>query len=180
MFPDSKIGSSFQMGPGKLQCYVTFWLLAPYLKVLLIDTLKKSDCHVLSLDESLNNFTQTSEIDLLFQFFNNSPNTVNTRFYDSRFLGYVTHQDLHKQFNDISSQLEIKKFFQINLDGPNVNLNFYEPVVTKRNENEQHQLINIGSCGLHTIDGAFKTGFEKSIGAYYVFHDYPKTNNTLQ
>ena len=48
-------------------------------------------------------------------------------------------------------------------------MNFHEPVVTKRNENEQHQLINIGSCGLHTIDGAFKTGFEKSIGAYYVF-----------
>ena len=24
MFPDSKIGSSFQMGPDKLQCYVTF------------------------------------------------------------------------------------------------------------------------------------------------------------
>ena len=79
MFPDSKIGSSFQMGPDKLQCYVTFWL-ALYLKVLIIDTLKKSDCHVLSLDESLNNFTQTSEIDLLFQFFDNSPNTVNTRF----------------------------------------------------------------------------------------------------
>ena len=79
MFPDSKIGSSFQMGPDKLQCYVTFWL-ALYLNVLIIDTLKKSDCHVLSLDESLNNFTQTSEIDLLFQFFDNSPNTVNTRF----------------------------------------------------------------------------------------------------
>ena len=40
MFPDSKIGSSFQMGADKLQCYVTFWL-ALYLKVLLIDTLKK-------------------------------------------------------------------------------------------------------------------------------------------
>ena len=48
------------------------------------------------------------------------------------------------------------------MDGPNVNLKFYEAVVTERNENEQHQLINIGSCGLHTIHGAFKTGFEKS------------------
>ena len=67
------------------------------------------------------------------------------------------------------------------MDGPTIDLKFYEAVVTERNENEQHQLINIGSCGLHTIHGAFKTGFEKSAwkikkilkGAYYVFHDSP-------
>ena len=48
------------------------------------------------------------------------------------------------------------------MDGPDVNLKFYEAVVTERNENEQHQLINIGSCGLHAIDGVFQTGFKKS------------------
>ena len=48
------------------------------------------------------------------------------------------------------------------MDGPNVNLKFYDAVVTERNENEQHQLINIGCCGLHTTHIAFKTGFEKS------------------
>ena len=63
------------------------------------------------------------------------------------------------QFNDISNELDSNKLFQISMDGPNVNLKFYEAVVTERNENEQHQLINIGSCGLHKIHGAFKTGF---------------------
>ena len=58
------------MGPDELHYYVTFGL-APYFKSLLIDTLKKSDCHVLSFDESLNDFTQTSEIDLLVWFFDN-------------------------------------------------------------------------------------------------------------
>ena len=161
MFPDSKIAISFQMGPDKLHYYVTFGL-APYFKSLLTDTLKKSDCHVLSFDESLSDFTQTSEMDLLVQFFHNSTNTVNTRFYDSRFLGHATHQDLHKKFNDISNQLDSNKLFQISMDGPDVNLKFYEAVVTERNENEQHQLINIGSCGLHAIDGVFQTGFKKS------------------
>ena len=110
LFPDSEIASSFQMEPDKLHYYVTF-ALASYFKLLLIDTLKKSDCHVLSFDESLNDFTQTSEMDLLVRFFDNSTNTVNTRFYG---------------------------------------------VEMKRNENEQ-QLINVGSCGLHTRHGAFKT-----------------------
>ena len=138
MFPDSKIASSFQMGPDKLHYYVTFGL-APYFKSLLTDTLKKSDCHVLSFHKSLSDFTQTSEIDLLVQFFDNSTNTVNTRFYDSRFLGHATHQDLYKKFNDISNQLDSNKLFQISMDGPDVNLKFYEAVVTERDENEQHQ-----------------------------------------
>ena len=98
-----------------------FWL-APYFKSLLIDTLKKSDSHVLSFDESLNDFSQTSEMDLLVRFFANSTNTVNTRFYDSHFLGHATHQDLHKQFNNISNELGSNKLFQISKDGPSVNL----------------------------------------------------------
>ena len=89
MFPDSKIASSFQMGPDKVH-YITFGL-APYFKSSLIDTLRKSDSHVLLFDESLNDFTQTSEMDLLVWFSDNSANTVNTRFYDSRFLGHATH-----------------------------------------------------------------------------------------
>ena len=105
MFLDSKITSSFQMGPDKLHYYITFGL-ASYFKSLLTDTLKKSDCHVLSFDKSLNDFTQTSEMDLLVCFFDNSANTVNTRFCDSRFLGHATDQDLHKQFNDISNELD--------------------------------------------------------------------------
>ena len=56
-----------QMGPDKLHCYVTFRLF-PCFKLSLIDILKKSDCHVPSFDESLNDFTQTSEMDLLFGF----------------------------------------------------------------------------------------------------------------
>ena len=56
MFPDSKIASSFQMGPDELHYYVTFGL-APYFTSL-------SGFHVLSFDENLNDFTQISEMDL--------------------------------------------------------------------------------------------------------------------
>ena len=110
-------------GPDKLYYYVTFEL-APYFKSLLTDTIKKSDCHILSFDESLNDFTQTSEMDLLVRFFDNSTNTVIIRFCYSRFLGHATHQDLHKQFNNISNELDSNKLFQISMGVPNVNLKF--------------------------------------------------------
>ena len=62
------------------------------------------------------------------------------------------------------------------MDCPNINLNFQEAIVTERNKNEQHELINIVSSGLHTIHGAFKSARKiKKIlkGAYCVFDDSP-------
>ena len=37
---------------------------------------------------------------------------------------------------------------------------FYDKVVKNREEMELHQLINIGSCGLHIIHDSFKTHIE--------------------
>ena len=68
---------------------------------------------------------------LLVRFYN-SANTVNNRFHDSRFLGHATQQDLHKKFNDISNELDSNKLFQISMNGPNINLKFYEAVITER------------------------------------------------
>ena len=72
-------------------------------------------------------------MDLLVHFFDNSTNSFNTRFYDSHSLGHATHQDLYKQFNDISNELDSNKLFQISMDGPNVNLKFYVAIVTDKN-----------------------------------------------
>ena len=39
-------------------------------------------------------------------------------------------------------------------------LEIFSSVTKKREEDELPALINIGSCGLHVIHGAFKTGVE--------------------
>ena len=44
------------------------------------------------------------------------------------------------------------------MDGPSINLQFLQKVQDDRVENEQPALNDIGSCGLHTIHGAFKCG----------------------
>ena len=67
------------------------------------------------------------------------------------------------------------------MDGPNVNLKFLKFIQQDQKENEPHQLINIGSCGLHTIPNAFKTGAEQTDwrmkkifkGGFQIFHDSP-------
>ena len=71
--------------------------------------------------------------------------------------------------------------FQVSMDGPIVNFKFLEKLRKDRLENEQHELVNIGTCGLHTIHGAFKTGAESASwnirktlhGSYQILHDSP-------
>ena len=48
------------------------------------------------------------------------------------------------------------------MDGRNVNLKFLQLIQKDREENQQYGLIDIGSCGLHTIHNAFKTGAEET------------------
>ena len=78
---------------------MTNYGIAPYFKGLLIDSFLKSDCFVASFDESLNDVLQPCEMDLLLRYFNSDDFTVKIRYYDSRFFGHATHQDLVKQFD---------------------------------------------------------------------------------
>ena len=61
MFEDSTIAKSFWLGADKIR-YMTNYGIAPYFKGLLIDSLKKSDCFVVYLDESLNDVLQSCEM----------------------------------------------------------------------------------------------------------------------
>jgi hypothetical protein len=50
---------------------------------------------------------------------------------------------------------------QISMDEPNVNWSFYSKVEPCENKIVLH-LINIGSCGLHIVHGAFQKGVEET------------------
>ena len=48
------------------------------------------------------------------------------------------------------------------MDGPSINLKFYNEIVQYRQENMVHSLIDIGSCSLHIVHSSFKTGAKKT------------------
>jgi len=43
------------------------------------------------------------------------------------------------------------------MDGPNVKWNVLELLQQERAKEERPEIVNIGSCGLHIVHGAFKT-----------------------
>ena len=120
MFADSPIAKGFHPSVDNIRC-MTNYGIAPYYKGLLIDSLKKSDCFVVSFDESLNNFVKSCGRVLLLRYSDSDDFTVKFCYYDSRFFNHTNHQDLVKQFSDVMKQLDVNKLLQVFMDGPSVN-----------------------------------------------------------
>ena len=159
MFPDSRIAKSFNLARTKSMYTVTHGL-APYFKAVLVSTREKSDVHLYSFEESLNDVTQTCEMDLYVRFWESVSNRVKTRYFGSSFLGHTTLQDLCSHFIDVTKDLNSTRLYQISMDGPSVSINFYNEFI--KTHKCHHQLIDMGSCSLHIIHGALRTGEIKS------------------
>ena len=125
MFPDSEIVKSFELGATKLKYFINFEI-SPYFRDILHNHLQKSDCFVISFDESLNDYAQNCQMDILIRYFGHVENTVKVRYLDSKFFVHATHEDFFIQFTQALFKLYTKKMFQVSIDGPIVNHKFLE------------------------------------------------------
>ena len=57
--------------------------------------------------------------------------------------------------------LDSRKFLQLAMDGPTTNWNVLDIIDDERVANGVQKTVNIGSCSLHILHGAFQTGFTK-------------------
>ena len=180
MDPNSKILESFKMKKTKAS-YVINHGLAPYFRDKLYTEINASDMLVLSFDESLNDVVQKCEMVLVIRYWSFTQNMVKTRYLDSAFFGHGRESDLLEHFKKLSSRVDRSKVYNVSMDGPRVNHNFLRSLKRDWEDELIHKLIDIGTCNLHIVSGAFKTGAEKSEwnihktlkGAYQIFHDSP-------
>ena len=91
--------------------------MAPYFKSILIENIKGSSCYIVSFDESLNDMTQSYEMELLLRYFDEIYYKVKVRYYDSQFFGHGTSKDIQKQFNNAILDLDTNNLFQVKIDG---------------------------------------------------------------
>lgn len=81
----------------------------------------------------------------------------------------------------VLEKLPVKNLLQVGMDGPNVNWKFYSQLKDRLVAEYDTNLINLGSCGLHTVHNAFKAGAESTqwnissflSSLYYLFKDSP-------
>ena len=155
--------------------------IAPYCNEMLKKEVGASDFYTVMFDESLNSVTQSSQMDILVRFWDNTTNAAKIRFWKTTYLGHATHKDLHDGFTKATADLDISKMVQLSMDGPSVNWKFAECLLRDRNEIGLPGVINFGSCSLHIVNGAFQTGatttawnLKKILKAMWqILHDSP-------
>ena len=118
-------------------------------------------------------------MDIHVRYWNEDENKVTVQYWTSLFLSHTRCDDIVAAFHNGLNELEETNKIQISMDGPNTNLKLLSEVQNERQKNKLSSHINIGSCNLHLIHGAFKTSSEKSSwnlhkilkGAFKLLHD---------
>ena len=161
MFSDSKLASQRELCRIKLM-YIENFGMAPYFREILKNETVNSGWYTISFDASLIKVVQECEMDIVIRFWDNLSNKVQVRFWNSMFFGHSTSTDLLKHFADVLSGFDLPKNLQISVDDPNVNLKFLKGVKKEIEEAKLSKLMDIGSCNLHIVHGAFKSACEKT------------------
>ena len=183
MWPQNELIKSFSLGATKAS-YIVCHGIAPYVKELNFNFLRESDYFVACFDESLNKVTQSCQMDLHIRFWNKERGTVESRYFNSAFLGHPTAVNLLTAFKEVTTGVNLKKLVHVSMDGPAVNwrfLDLLERELVVGEDAADHKLLQVGSCGLHTVHNCFRTGIQKTKwpvekilkAAYYLFKDSP-------
>lgn len=134
-------------------------------------------------DESLKKRTKTQQMDLIVKFWNKLLDESDTKYLSSVFLTSAKAIDLKDGLIKGVGQELLDKIRQVSMNGPNVNFPMLKSLKLELAENNPQKafLIDIGSCGLHNINGAYRAGISSTKWdmveflkyANYLFEDHP-------
>ena len=97
MCSDSLIAQKIDMHRTKTS-YIINHGLAPHFKKLLLEDINKSDIFVWSFDESLNQKTQSGQMDIIIRFWDNDAHCVQSRYLGSSFLGHAKSDNILEHY----------------------------------------------------------------------------------
>ncbi|KAH8019423.1 hypothetical protein HPB51_019396 [Rhipicephalus microplus] len=157
MFPTSEVAAKVQLGKDKVG-YTICHGIAPYFRNMLLSSLVNVPYLVVCFDEALNKVTQKQQMDVLIRYWDAADDSVKTRYLTSCFMGHTCADDLASAFPQAVEEIKGSKILQVSMDGPNVNFKFLQSLKEELRESDESHILDIGSCGLHAINGAYKAG----------------------
>ena len=112
-------------------------------------------------------------MDLHVQFWNQETNMVCSRYFTSRFMGKAAAPDILDMFKFCITRLHEERRMQVSVDRPNVNKAFVSKFNKQRKSNALSALVDIGTCGLHTINRYLQTSAKATDSIFQIFHESP-------
>ena len=164
MFPDSAIPGKFSLGKDKVRYMIIYGVYTAF-EQNLKSMINSSPWYSVSFDESLSKSKQKCYMDVNLRYWNGKKNIVETSYLDSKVLLRPNAENLKCELVASTTGFDMAKFLQLLKDGPNTNWNDLNLVSNHFVESGYKNLIEIGSCSLHTVHGAFQTGATKPAGS---------------
>ncbi|KAH8033255.1 hypothetical protein HPB51_008654 [Rhipicephalus microplus] len=153
MFPTSEVAAKVQLGKDKVG-YTICHGIAPYFRNMLLSSLVNVSYLVVCFDEALNKVTQKQQMDALIRYWDAADDSVKTRYLTFCFMGHTCAEDLASAFRQAVEEIRGSKILQVSMDGPNVK--FLRSLKEELRESDESHILDIESCGLHAINGAYK------------------------
>lgn len=184
MFPDSTIAPKIKMHKDKIAYSVTYGL-GPYFGNVAASNVRRSPIFALSIDECLNDISQKQQLDVMANFWDCDNDRVRTTYLTSAFLEKTAAENLLESVLSVikDANLNLENLVQLSTDGPNVNLKLLFDLKQHMRDNlpSEKQILDIGTCSLHIINGAYKTAHNKIDwklneflrSLYRLFKNYP-------
>lgn len=105
MFSDSEIASTYALSATKYR-YLTTFGLGPHFSKLLANDVKKSPAHSIMFDETLNAQLQSKQLDVHIRYWSEDLSRVESRYYNSIFIGHSTANDLVEHYAEVTKDLD--------------------------------------------------------------------------
>ena len=160
IFPDSEIAKGVQLGRTKIG-YTINYGLKMYYQEKCMNAIKNVNRFTVCFDEAHNDISNRKQLDAHVLYFDEFERKVQRSYVGSTFMGHG-HSDLClKKLQEALHDLNITdNLVQVSMDGPNVNWKLLSLLSEERkNENPScPDMLNIGSCGIHVLHGAYGTG----------------------
>ena len=154
MFSDSKVAAEISLARTKY-AYTLCFGVAPYFEQMLVCKLKKSPEFVVMFDESLNKVAMKCQMDILVRFWDADEKVIVMQYLTSVFLGRSGAQHLLNGFCSALQCIGLRNLLAVAMDGPNVNWSFLSLLGNTRQSENFPELLDVGSCGIHVVHGAF-------------------------
>ena len=120
--------------------------------------LKKSPFFTPLFDESLIDILNKDQMDIHILFYDIDSAAISTKYLDFCFVFCPNVNTLSGEIINSVKDLDASKMIMLDMDGPNVNWCVFDKIIVEREKRNHAPLFNVGSCGLHSIHGAFETG----------------------
>ena len=129
----------------------------------LVDSVRQQDVYGISFDEAFNKILQLDQMDIMVRFW--QADRVVIRYLGSEYLDHTRAEDLLQAIKQGLSMLDQGKLVHAGMDGLNINLKLLEQLQADRRKQDLNmpELLDIGTCNLHVVHGAFQTGVAVSL-----------------